>query len=426
MKKLKIAVIGAGSTYSPELIDGFLRRADSLHVESIYMMDIDERKNTIVSGLAQRMIKARGLDAKLVVTSNLEEAITGADYVMAQIRVGKLPARILDEKIPLKYDLLGQETTGTGGFFKALRTIPVMLNIARIMERVAPNAWLINFSNPSGIIAQMLSQETKISFAGLCNGPIVTLKHLKEATKATNFDFDFVGLNHFNWITKMQADGKDIFPCPQDKDSLKAYGINDSEWLHTIGGVTSGYLNYYYNRDSTVAYCKAQKQSRGEECMEIEEKLLELYQDENIKEKPALLDKRGGALYSEAAVSLVDAIENDLNTIHVVNVNHRGTIPFLDSDDIAEVKCRVGKDGPVPLPLLDSNINNHIVGMVRAVKAYEKLTVKAGLTGDYNTGLTALLTHPLVGDHARAKGVYDEMLEAHKEFLPQFAKGGCQ
>ena len=423
---LKIAVIGAGSTYTPELIDGFLRRADSLPVDSIYMMDIDQHKNTIVSGLAKRMIAARGLSTKLVITSDLEEAITGANYVMAQIRVGKLAARVLDEKIPLKYDLLGQETTGVGGFFKALRTIPVMLNIARTIERLAPKAWLVNFSNPSGIIAQMLSQETNIPFAGLCNAPIGIARSLREKTKATNLDYDFVGLNHFNWVTKVRADGKDIFPCPENMDSLKAYGIDDAEWLHLIGGFPSGYLNYYYKRDETVANCKAQKLSRGEECMEIEESLLKLYQDESITEKPALLDKRGGALYSEAAVSLVDAIENDLGTVHVVNVDHQGVIPFLDAGDIAEVKCRVGKAGPVPMPLIDENVSEHIVGAVRVVKAYEKLTLKAGLTGDYDTGLAALLTHPLVGDYKRAKGVYDEMLAAHSGYLPQFKKGDCR
>ena len=420
MKKLKIAVVGAGSTYTPELVDGFMRRISSLPVGSIYMMDIDQRKNTIVSGLAKRMIAAKGLDIKLVVTGDLEEALTGADYVVAQVRVGKLPARVLDEKIPLKYDLLGQETTGVGGFFKGLRSIPVILNIARTMERVAPKAWLINFSNPSGIIAQMLSQETSIKFAGLCNEPINLEKRFKEKTKAKQLEYDFVGLNHFNWVTKIQADGQDIFPCPKDKDPLKAYEIGDGAWLHTIGGIPSGYLRYYYDRDSTVATCKAQEKSRGEICMDIEEELLALYQDESIIQKPALLDKRGGALYSDAAVSLIDAIENDLGTTHVVNVNHRGTIPFLDEGDIAEVKCRVGKGGPIPLPLIDDKISPHIIGMVRAVKAYEKLAVRAGLTGDYDAGLAALLTHPLIGDRERAQKVYDEMLEAHKAYLPQF------
>ena len=433
MRKLKVAVIGAGSTYTPELVDGFLRRDKTLAVDEIYMMDIDRHKNEIVSGLAKRMIDAKGLTTKLITTDCLEEALTGADYVVAQVRVGKLPARVLDEKIPLKYDLLGQETTGVGGFFKGLRSIPVMLNIARTMERVAPNAWLINFSNPSGIIAQMLHNETKIKFAGLCNAPINMEKMLKEkaaARGAKHMDYDFVGLNHFNWVTRVEADGHNILPeLLADEAVYNNIGIDNAHWLNLVGGIPSGYMNYYYNRELTVAKCKSQPQTRGEECMEIEENLLEMYKDENLKEKPALLDKRGGAMYSEAAVSLIDAIENDLNTVHVVNVPHKGTIPFLDADNVvAEVKCRVGKNGPTPLPLLSGDINEHIIGMVRAVKAYENLTIKAGLNGDYEAGLKALLTHPLIGDYSRAKGVYDEMLEAHKEHLPQFegirGKGG--
>ncbi|MCL2604025.1 MAG: 6-phospho-beta-glucosidase [Defluviitaleaceae bacterium] len=415
MRKLKAAVIGAGSTYTPELIDGFLKRKDRLDVESLYMMDIDARKNAIVSGFAERMIKKSGLNTRLVITDDLENALDGADYVIAQVRVGKLPARVLDEKIPLKHGLIGQETTGVGGFFKALRTIPVLLNAARIMERVCPDAWLINFSNPSGIIAQMLAQETKVNVVGLCNGPILQEKYFYEkAGSPEQFNFDFVGLNHFNWITRVEANGVNRMP----------------EWLagdidevtRVTRGLSSGYLNYYYNRASTLKWLKEQKTSRGEDCMAIEEELLAMYQDENLNEKPPQLDKRGGAMYSEAAVSLVDAIENDLDTIHVVNTNHKGTLLFMDAADIAEVKCRVGKDGPVPIPLTDPNISRHIIGMMRAVKAYERLTVEAGVTGDYDTGLAALLTHPMIGDFAAAKAVYDEMLEAHKTYLPQFFK----
>jgi len=416
MRKLKIAVIGAGSTYTPELVNGFLTRAGSLDVESFYMMDIDENKNEIVSGLAKRMIDEKNTGARVIVTNDLEEALNGADYVVAQIRVGKLRARILDEKIPLKYDLIGQETTGVGGFFKGLRTIPVIENIANIMERVCRDAWLINFSNPSGMIAQMLSECSKIKFAGLCNGPINMIRHLKEKIGG-DFDYDFVGLNHFNWVTRVESGGKNILCDLADDDDGK-YG---AEMIKTIGGLTGGYLNYYYFRDASLKKLKEQKTTRGEDCVKIEEDLLEMYKDVNLKEKPALLDKRGGALYSEAAVSLIDAIENDLNDTHVVNVKNNGTIPFLEPGDVAEVKCRVGKDGPVPIPLI-GDVSEHIKGYVRIIKAYEKLTVKAGMTGDYNAGLAALLMHPLVGDCDRAKAVYDEMLAAHREYLPRFFK----
>jgi 6-phospho-beta-glucosidase len=330
-----------------------------------------------------------------------------------------MPARILDEKIPLKYDLLGQETTGVGGFFKGLRTLPIVENIVHIMEKVARNAWLINFSNPSGMVAQMLSQISDIRYAGLCNGPVKTDMYLRnKAPLAAWFDYDFVGLNHLNWVTGVWVDGRDFMPNLLDsKDREEA-----PDMLRAIGGIPCEYLHYYYHQEKAVSNCKSQSKSRGEECIEIEEGLLKIYQNPELKTKPNLLNERGGAMYSEAAVSLIEAIENDRRTVHVINVNHGGTVPFLDSGDVAEVKCVVGKDGPRPLPLMNQDINEHIIGLTRAVKAFEKLTIKAALTGDYEAGLAALMTHPLVGDFDKAKAVYDEMLEAHRPYLPRFFK----
>jgi len=428
MKELKIAVIGAGSTYTPELVDGFLSRTGALNVGAFYMMDIDSRKNGIISALARRMIAARGLSIPVVETSCLNEAIAGANYVMAQIRVGQLPARILDEKIPLKYDFIGQETTGIGGFFKALRTLPVVENIARIIKETAPDAWLINFSNPSGILAGMLDMQGNIRSIGLCNGPIGIEKLLRRKVGALagapeGFGFDFVGLNHFNWVTSVMHKGEDVISQMfGDEEVMKYSGAPDDSFLQRVGGIPSYYLNYYYNRGKTLADCKAAKTTRGEDCMAIEEDLLKLYQDESLNTKPELLEKRGGAFYSEAAVSLVDAIENDKNDLHVVNTPNLGTIPFLQPEDVAEVKCVVGKDGVRPVPLLNPNVSLHIQGMVQMLKAYEKLTIKAGIEGDYDAGLEALLTHPLLGDYHKTKAAYDEMLDAHREYLPRFFK----
>ena len=424
MRKLKVAVVGAGSTYTPELIDGFMIRRDKLNVTEFYMMDIDDRKNSIVSALARRMVKARGLDIPVIETSDLEIALAGADYVVAQIRVGKLPARILDEKIPLKYDLIGQETTGAGGFFKALRTLPVIENVGRIIKEKAPNAWLINFSNPSGILMEMLAQSGNTRCVGLCNAPIGMQKNLRRITgDPTDFDFDYVGLNHFNWVTSVKANGKDVMPELLEKDATVGMTpLPSADFLRSIGGIPSYYLSYFYNKDKSVADAKKRATTRGEDCVAIEEDLLKLYQDENLTSKPALLDKRGGAFYSEAAVSLIDAIENDTNTVHVVNVDHAGTIPFLGKGEVGEVKCIVGKDGPKPLPLMNLNVNSHIVGMIQAVKAYEKLAVKAGLYGDRDAAIAALMTNPLVVDCHKAKAVFEDLLEAHKEYLPRFFK----
>jgi 6-phospho-beta-glucosidase len=292
------------------------------------------------------------------------------------------------------------------------------------MERLAPNAWLINFSNPSGILAEMLEQRGGIRYAGLCNAHIGIEKTLRrKAGHPADFDYDYVGLNHLSWFTGVYANGKNIInDLFNDEEFTWLAASPDTAFLRTIGGLPSYYLNYFYNRDKAVAEAKGRATTRGEDCMAIEEDLLKMYQDENLKEKPALLDKRGGAFYSEAAVSLVDAIENDLNSTHIVGTCHKGTIDFLPENETAEIKCTVGKNGPKPLPLLNPNISTHIIGLMQAVKAYEKLTVQAGLTGCYDAGLAALLTHPLIMDSVKAKGVYDEMLEAHKEFLPQYNK----
>lgn len=427
MKSLKIAVIGAGSTYTPELINGFVTRKDCLAVKSFYLMDIDKAKLEIVGNFAKRIIKEHGLGADVVFTDSLEIAVEGADYVICQVRVGKLDARIRDEKIPLKHGLLGQETTGAGGFMKALRTIPVIMNVAKVMERLAPDAWMINFSNPSGIIAEAILNHTNVKMMGLCNGPIHMIRGLKNAVPEgiTEYDYDFIGLNHLAWITGLYVDGKEIL---QEKlSNLREISslqnipgvIYDELLLRTMKALPVGYLNYYNFREQQVRHCLEADKCRGEICKDIEAELLELYLDPNLKEKPALLDKRGGMLYSEVAVSIIDAIENDRNDKIVVDVKNNGALDFMDEDDIIEIKCNVNRNGATPIspPKLE---NEYIKGMMRVVKAYEKLTVKAGLEGDYEAALAALLVHPLVGDYFKAKDVLNEMLKASEEFLPQF------
>ncbi len=427
MKGLKIAVIGAGSTYTPELVNGFITRKTQLKLDSLYLMDIDMNKMEIVAGLIKRMLGVNGMNVPMILTQNLEEAIEGADYVLCQVRVGMLDARIMDEKIPLKYNLLGQETTGAGGFMKALRTIPVMMDVVRKMEKLAPDAWLINFSNPSGIIAEAILNNSDIKMVGLCNGPINMIKKaMKMVPEGTGkFDYDFVGLNHLCWITGIYADGKEVL---RDKlgTGLEAAELKniakqtfDEALLKAVKGLPIAYLNYYYFREEQIKKCKEAKKTRGEICKDIEAELLCMYKDPDLKEKPKALDKRGGALYSEAAVSLIDAIENDRNEFHVVDVKNNGAYSFMDKDDVVEVKCIVNKDGVVPIKL-DKFDDPYIIGLMRAVKAYEKLTVKAGLYGDYDAALAALMAHPLVGDYYKAKGVLDEMLEANKKYLPQF------
>lgn len=427
MRKLKFAVIGGGSTYTPELIEGLIDRKEQLNLDSLYLMDINERKLNIVGGLIRRMLEKNQMNTKLVLTQNLEEAIKDADYVVCQIRVGQLDARILDEKIPLKYDLLGQETTGAGGFMKALRTIPVIMDIVKTIEKLAPEAWLINFTNPSGIIAEAVLNHSNVKMIGLCNAPYGMIKRAKEMLPegTKEFDYDFVGLNHLCWITGLYADGKNIIQekLKGDIEFAKLKNLTETNrddlLLRATGGIPVGYLDYYYFRDKKIQECKEKEKTRGEECKIIEEELLELYSQPQLNEKPKQLEQRGGAYYSTAAISLIDAIENDKNEYHVVDVKNNGALDFMDKDDVVEIKCLVNKNGATPVKV-ENFQNQYIIGLMRAVKAYEKLTVKAGLTGDYEAALAALMVHPLIGDYVKAKGVLDEMLEANKEFLPQF------
>lgn len=424
MKEITVAVIGSGSTYCPELVDGFLKASDSLKLKKISFMDIDERKRNIVGNLCVRMLKKAEVDCEVVMTDDLDTALQGADFVVTQIRVGKLPARHLDESIPKKYGLIGQETTGIGGMFKALRTIPVIKHICDRIEAICPDAWLINFTNPSGIITEFVLNHTNVKNIGLCNVPIDMLDDVKEIT-GDDVDITYVGLNHLSWITSVKKDGKDILGelidsgfSPKVMANIKDDGF-DLDCLRAIHGIPSSYLQYYYCRQAKLDHQKTDEKTRAQVCMEIEEQLLEMYQDEELCIKPALLDKRGGHKYSLAAVSLINSLANDVNDIQVVNVKNNGTLDFLDDDDVIEAPCIIGKDGAKPIKVENFD-NRHIIGLVRVVKAYEKYTVEAAVTGNEDAAIKGLLIHPLVGDWEKATKCFAELKEAHKDYLPEF------
>lgn len=431
MKTLNIAIIGAGSTYTPELLDGFIRRKDRLPLGEVRFMDIDQRKMDITADLAERMLRRAGLGAKIVRTADVARAVDGADYVNAQIRVGGLDARIRDEKIPLKYGLIGQETTGIGGFLKALRTIPVIHDLAKAMERHCPDATLINFSNPSGLVAEAVANRTSIRMLGLCNGPVNMVKDARSRLPAdlARFDYDFVGLNHLCWLTAVYADGVDVLPKLIAEGASAAELKNiapmeyDARLLAAVPYLPIGYLNYFYFRRAEFEELSKAARSRGEVCKEIETELLESYRNPDLAEKPAGLEKRGGALYSEAAVSLIDAMENDEKSIHVVDVPNRGAYDFMDDDDVVEAKCVVSARGVQALPVRGFR-HPVVIGLMKAVKAYEKLAAKAALEGDRSAGLGALLVHPLIGDYGQACAALDEMLEANRDYLPRFFGAG--
>ena len=424
MKTYTIAVIGSGSTYTPELVDGLIKARSTLPLKRIAFMDIDERKREIVGGLCLRQLKSAGMDCEAVLTGDLDEALRGADFVVTQIRVGKLPARHLDESIPLKYGLIGQETTGIGGFFKALRTIPVMANICARMEELCPDAWLINFTNPSGIVTEFVLNHTRVKCIGLCNVPINMIDDTREEV-GPDCDITYLGLNHLSWITSVRRGGEELLPgmLQQGFSAKVMENIQDDgftlECLRAVGGIPSSYLQYYYSREAKLNHLLEEEKSRAQVCMEIEEQLLELYRDENLREKPALLDKRGGHKYSLAAVSLIDAIANDKRDVQVVNILNRGALPFMENDDAIEIAAVIGSDGATAVPIKPS-WNDHMSGLMRAMKIYERYTVKAAVTGSEADAMRALLAHPLVGDWARARACFDEMKAAHRAYLPQF------
>lgn len=423
-KEINVTVIGSGSTYCPELVDGFLKTEKTLHVKRLVLMDIDECKRTVVGQLCVRMLKNAGSDTEVIFSDNLREALVGADFVITQIRVGKLHARYLDETIPLKYNLIGQETTGIGGFFKALRTIPVIKEVAEAMEEICPNAWLINFTNPSGIISEYLQNYTKVKSYGLCNLPINMVDDVKAAL-GDDADITYVGLNHLSWIISAKKQGEEYIDrlleegfAPKVMANIHDDGF-DLGCLRAIHGIPASYLQYYYNRETKLAYQKAEHMCRAQRCMEIEEELLEFYRDESIVTKPALLDLRGGHKYSLAAVSLINSIANDIRDVQIVNVRNQGAIDFMKEDDVVEVAAVITAEGPIPVPVAHFE-NRHIEGMMKIIKEYEKLAVEAALYGDDTAALNALLLHPLVGDYAKARACYEEMKEAHKDYLPQF------
>ncbi|MEN6566729.1 MAG: 6-phospho-beta-glucosidase [Veillonellales bacterium] len=435
MSGLKIAVIGGGSSYTPELIDGFIRRAGELPVAEICLVDIPigQDKVEIVAGLARRMMQRAKLKSKVTVSFDRKKALLGADFVVTQFRVGGLDARARDERFPLKYGVLGQETTGPGGFTKALRTIPVILDICQDMADICPDAWLINFTNPAGLITESVLRYTQIKCIGLCNVPIhmkMTIAKLLDAA-ADDVFIDFVGLNHLVWGRRVWLKGMDvtarILAMMQDGAALTMKNIPDLKWdgdfLQALGMVPCPYHRYYYMTDALLAEEQAAAApggagTRAEVVKMVEARLFELYKDPQLAEKPAELEKRGGAYYSDAAVSLISAIYNDKREIHTVNTINRGTISGLPADCVIETNCVISKNGALPLTV--GELPPELFGLVQHVKAYEMLAIEAGVHGDRSKALQALVNHPLVPSVGVAKQLLADLLLLNAAYLPQF------
>lgn len=427
---IKISVIGGGSSYTPELIEGFIESRKELPVTEISLMDIDERKLGIVGALAHRMVQAAAADISITTTNDRSKAIEGAAFVINQIRVGGMAARSLDESIPLKFDVIGQETTGPGGFAKALRTIPVALDIAKAIETHAPEAFLLNFTNPAGLITEALVKYSSVATIGLCNLPIGAEMRLsnRHNVERAKLKLDWVGLNHLNWIRGASVDGKPMWQEVFTAELNEARNREDDGWnfsaelLGMLQMIPCGYLNYYYHHDRVLEKQRKALKTRGETVQEIEDQLMKMYSDPDLKEKPKLLEQRGGAYYSKVAVSLISALANNKKEIHIVNTRNGDTIQELPPEVVVEVPCVIDASGAHPIPA--EPLPPEIRGLVQAVKAYEELAVVAGVEGDRRKVLQALLAHPLVPSFPAAQGLSDALLHAHRAYLPQFFAGG--
>ena len=436
-KGIKIATIGGGSSYTPELVEGFIKRFDELPVRELWLVDIEEgrEKLEIVGAMAKRMVEAAGVDCTVHLTLDREEALKDADFVTTQFRVGLLQARAKDERIPLSHGMMGQETNGAGGMFKAFRTIPVILSIVEDMKRLCPNAWLIDFTNPAGMVTEaVLRYGNWDKVVGLCNIPVGATKMAAEKSgeKEEDLFFKFAGVNHFHWHRVWNKKGEEITDSLIDKyfqngEEQLVANISDAEFLHPqvkhLGMLPCPYHHYYYITDDMLKHQLedyAANGTRAEVVQRLEDSLFELYKDPNLDHKPEELSKRGGAHYSDAACEIINSIHNDKKTMMVVSTRNKGTISELPYDSAVEVSALITAHGPEPLNW--GTFPPAQRGYLQMIKSMEELTIEAAVTGDYNTALQAFTQNPLVPSGKIAVTVLNELLLAHEAHLPQFAE----
>jgi 6-phospho-beta-glucosidase len=428
---VKISVIGGGSTYTPELVSGFLEQHRTLPVSELWLMDRDEERLEIVGGFAERIVKKQGNPFDVRLTTNRRQAIRDSSYVITQFRVGGMAARRADEYLGQRHGLIGQETTGVGGMAKALRTIPIILEIAREITELAPLAFLANFTNPAGLLTEALFRQAPgIKAIGMCNVAITTKMTLLQLIKdhaeieldPDEVILDTLGLNHLSWHRGLMTDERDYWPQVEEAylEYLHAQAEPDHppQLIETLGMIPNYYLGYYYNRDKKLAAQESWPPSRAEQVMQIDSTLLSTYADQSTVELPEEHLERGGAYYSTMATRMFNAIHNSTGEIHVANVPNHDAVPSWPQDWVLELPCRIDASGAHPLPA--KPLPPVCFGLLAAVKAFERLTIDAAVRGDRNAAFQALLAHPLGPDVDNIDGVLDDMLETNKEFLPQF------
>ena len=415
-EEMKLAVIGAGSTYTPELVSGLMRERERIDVDDLVLHDIDPERRDVVGGLARRILDRQGFSGALAMTGELDRALDGAGVVLIQIRVGGQAARLRDETIPAACGCVGQETTGAGGLAKAMRTVPVVLEIAqRARELAAPDAWIIDFTNPVGIVTRALLDAGHRAI-GLCNVAITFQRQIAAqlGVPPESVLVDQVGLNHLTWIRAVWVDGHEILEqVISDHGDALAHEIGlPRALIERLGAIPSYYLRYFYAEREVVAEQRTTR-PRAQTVAEIERRLLDLYRDPSLREKPALLEQRGGAFYSEAATQLVASLAADSKDIQVVDVRNGGVLAGLADDDVVEVPARIGREGAVPVP--QPPLAPELLGLVQHVASYERLAASAALSGDRARARLALMAHPLVREYGLADGLLERLLAAEAE-----------
>jgi 6-phospho-beta-glucosidase len=416
---LKLAVVGGGSTYTPELVDGLARLADQVKIAELVLVDPDQSRLDAVGPVSARIMRRYGHPARLTWTSDLDDGLDGAGAVVLQLRIGGQAARQRDETWPLEYGCIGQETTGAGGLAKALRTVPVVLDIAeRARQRAASDAWIIDFTNPVGIVTRALLDAGHRAI-GLCNVAIGFQRQFAQllGVPPEQVELDHVGLNHLTWERAALVDGTDVLPglIAAHEEELAARTGMDKRVINDLGVVPSYYLHYFYEHDAAVAALRGQP-TRAEQVAAIERELLEMYADPALDTKPDLLTHRGGAFYSEAAVALLASLVTDARDRQVLNVRNAGTFDFLDDDAVIEVPAVVAADGPRPLPA--APLDPGMRGLVAHVTAYEELAVAAARHGGKDRVRAALLAHPLIGQYDLSERLADRLIAENARYLP--------
>ena len=416
---MRLTVVGGGSTYTPELVDGFTRMRDLLPVDELVLVDPDTQRLELVGGMSRRMLARAGHPATVTTTSDVDAGVAGADIVLLQLRVGGQAARNRDETWPLDCGCVGQETTGAGGLAKALRTVPVVLDIAdRVRRLAAPDAWIVDFTNPVGIVTRALLQAGHRA-VGLCNVAIGFERAFAQLLDVTYEEviLDHIGLNHLTWIRAVTVGGEDVLPrlLHEHGEELAERVEMPLSLLRDLGVIPSYYLRYFYLHDTVVAE-QRKHGTRAAAVTEIEHKLLAMYADPTVDTKPALLEERGGAYYSEAAVDLVASLLGDRGDTQVVNVRNNGTMPFLADDAVIEVPSIVDRKGANPIPV--APVEPLFAGLIAHVAAYEDLALDAAIHGGRSRVEKALLAHPLVGQLDLADGLTARLMAENAAFLP--------